>query len=77
MEEHVLSQVRTGDDAVGTEVDENPEEVKTGGAQSALDQARNTYRSACDGVIKVHNLILKIPWPGTSRIPEWKSVAHA
>jgi len=77
------------DDVVGAAVDGNPEETKADGAdsgdtggrenrvQSAVDQARDAYRRACDDIIKAHDLILKISWPETSRIPEWRIIAHA
>lgn len=78
-----------GDSVIESTVDGNPEEVKTGEADSgdtdngedrvrgALDEARDAYRKACDDIIKAHNLVLKISWPETSRIPEWMIVAHA
>lgn len=44
---------------------------------SVLDQALDAYQKACNDIIKVHDLILKISWPETSRIPEWQIVAHA
>src|SRR6266478_4439541 len=59
----------------GTTVDSTPEEVETGGADPS--NARDAYRKACDDIIKAHDLILKISWPETSRIPEWKIIAHA
>ena len=64
-----------GGHIAGTTVDGHPKEVETGGAGPS--NARDAYRKACDDVIKAHNLILKISWPETSRIPEWKIVAHA
>ena len=75
--EHVLSQDKTRDDVIGTTVDGKPEENRAGGVPSALDQARDAYRKGCDGIIKTHNLTLKISWPEASRIPEWMIVAHA
>ena len=80
---------KVGDNIVGSAVDGNPEEVKTDGAdpgdtvdgedriRSAFDQTRDAYRKACDEIIEAHDLILKISWPETSRIPEWMIVAHA
>lgn len=51
-----------------------------GEEQSPLDQPHDTYhtyRKACNDIIKAHNLILKISWPETSRIPEWEIVSRA
>jgi hypothetical protein len=48
-----------------------------GGVWSGSDQARDAYRKACDDIIKAHDLILKISWPETSRVAEWRIVAHA
>ena len=88
-EGHVKSLETMGDDVVGTAVDGNPEEAKADGAdfgdtggvenrvRSAVDQARDAYRRACDDIIKAHDLILKISWPETPRIPEWRIIAHA
>ena len=86
---YVKSLEKMGDNVAGTTADGNPEGVKTDGADSGgigdgedrvwgtLDPTRDAYRKACDDLIKAHNLILKISWPETSRIPEWMIVAHA
>jgi len=78
-----------GDDVVGTAVDRNPKETETDGAdsgdpgdgeeriQSTVDQARDAYRKARDDITKANDLILKISWPEMSRIPEWRTIAHA
>ena len=86
---HVGAQCKVGDDVTGTKTDGNPEKAETdgtspsntvggeGGVWSASDQARDAYRKACDDIIKDHDLVLKISWPETSRIAEWRIVAHA
>ena len=62
----------------GTMVDGNLAGIETGGSgPSDRYQTRDAYRKACNDIIKVHDLILKISWPETSRLPEWKIVAHA
>jgi len=48
-----------------------------GRMRSLLGTARDAYRKARDDTIKKHNLILKISWPETSRVAEWRIVAHA
>ena len=87
-EGHAESQGKTRDDATGSTVGEDPGLVKADGVNSSgtvggggrvrtgLD-ARNAYRKARDDAIKKHNLILKISWPETSRVAEWRIVAHA
>jgi len=39
--------------------------------------AREAYRKARDDAIKKHNLVLKISWPETSRVAEWRIITHA
>ena len=67
---------------------ENPELSKSGGTDSSntvdgnlvrspLEAARDAYRKARDDIIKGHDLVLEISWPETSRIAEWRIVAHA
>ena len=80
---------KSGDDVTGTTVGENPESAKTGrgdygntmdgGGQmwGPMHAARDAYRKAHDDAIKKHNLIFKISWPETSRVAEWRIVAHA
>ena len=48
-----------------------------GDKQPILDQARDCYQKARDGIFKSHGLVLKISWPEVSRVPEWRIVAHA
>ena len=43
----------------------------------AYYQARDEYRKTYANTIKSHNLVLKVSWPETSRIEEWKIVEHA
>jgi len=58
--------------AVDNEADEElPEEL------NPYRQARDEYRKARDKTIKTHDLILKVSWPETSRLEEWKVVRHA
>jgi len=89
-EGHVEARHETGDDVAETTANKDPEELKAdevipsaGGArgegreQSASDQARDAHQRACDGVIKAHDLVLKIYWPETSRLREWQIIAHA
>ena len=88
-EGHVKPLEKMGDDVVGTAVDRNPKETETDGAdsgdpgdgeeriQSTVDQARDAYRKARDDITKANDLILKISWPEMSRIPEWRTIAHA
>ena len=70
-----------GDDIVGI-----PEEGS--GASSGADgelrkkwnafyEDRNKYRKAFSNKIKSHPLVLKISWPETSRVEEWKIIKHA
>jgi len=40
-------------------------------------QARDEYRRARDKIIKAHNLVLKVSWPETSRLEEWRVIGHA
>ena len=42
-----------------------------------MEGARDAYRKARDDAFRKHNLILKISWPETSRVAEWRIVAHA
>ena len=40
-------------------------------------QARDKYRGACATILESRNLVLKVSWPETSRIAEWKTITHA
>jgi hypothetical protein len=40
-------------------------------------QARNKYRKATTDTIKSHDLVLKVSWPETSRVKEWKIIKQA
>jgi hypothetical protein len=40
-------------------------------------QARNDYRTANANTIKSHDLVLKVSWPETSRVEEWRIIGHA
>jgi hypothetical protein len=40
-------------------------------------QNRDNYRKFYADTMKSHNLILKVSWPETSRIEEWKIIEHA
>jgi len=84
MEGYLESQDKMEDDTTESMVDGKPDGVdpsntagREDGTRSAFNQTRDAYRKACDDVIKAHNLILKISWPETSRIPEWEIVARA
>ena len=59
------------DDAGSDEVDEELDKE-----WCAYYQARNKYREACDNIVKMHNMVLKISWPETSRPEEWKIIRH-
>jgi hypothetical protein len=40
-------------------------------------QARNDYRKATTDTINSHDLVLKMSWPETSRVKEWKIIEQA
>jgi len=52
-------------------IDETDEESKD------YYRARDEYREAREKTIKMHNLVLKVSWPETSRVEEWKIVRRA
>ena len=43
----------------------------------AYYQARDDYREAYGKTIEMRNLVLKVSWPETSRLEEWKVIEHA
>ena len=40
-------------------------------------KTRDEYRNVYADIIKSHNLVLKVSWPETSRVEEWKVINHA
>ena len=43
----------------------------------AFYRSRNKYREAYAETIRSHGLVLKVSWPETSRVEEWKIIGHA
>ena len=43
----------------------------------AFYRDRNNYRKAQASTTKSHDLVLKMSWPETSRVEEWKIIEHA
>ena len=68
-----------GDRTTGTDrgysVDNEVGEM-TGGEYAYL-RAHDDYREASDKIIEMHNLVLKVSWPESSRLEEWRIIGHA
>ena len=74
--------VEDGDGVGGTDQTEHDPSVFVDGPTVAevlhvYNQARDAYREAYGKIIKVHNMVLKISWPETSRPAEWEIIGHA
>ena len=44
---------------------------------TAFYSGRNKYRRAFSNTIRLHNLVLKVSWPETSRVEEWRIIKYA
>ena len=51
--------------------------AKDGVGAVSYFQARDDYREARDKIIEMHNLVLKVSWPESSRLEEWRVIKHA
>jgi hypothetical protein len=67
----------TDDDGIDFDIlnSEADEELKK--EWHAYYRARDDYRKAHYKIVEMHNLILKVSWPETSRLEEWKIIRHA
>ena len=59
-----------------TDPDRAVDEVDDGGWR-AFYRARDSYRKAHRKTINIHNLVLKVSWPETSRVEEWKVIRRS